>query len=252
MTTIATYGATYLPGLNKVSKMRADANGYYRTVVGGFDMRSTKGELYHLTESVKALFAKGSILRRRVDNGVCRGEEMHPTISNLSHADAIKRLLTIELSKVSHHMRDFSLEAKKDHSGNDVVLVYASVKPSGPCGASLEASLQNREENVAFSIRSFSNPGIKNGVPGTIVTDILTYDQVPEAGIELATQFDSVSLESIVDPIHFTSKDFDDAISATDGVSSESDNGIITMVRDNVLGGWEQVQIVKVGRSINW
>lgn len=240
---IAQYSCVSLPGLNKVGLMKPDANGYYRTVVGGFNLSNHVGKMYLLTDSVKRMFEPGGIVRRRLDAGLLRGELGHPDIRAMPLTQALQRLAQIDPARVSHHFKSLELVAKKDHKGRDVVLVYAMVKPSGPYGPSLLASLDNPEENVTFSVRSFSKNGVDRGRMGTIVTDVLTYDYVTEPGISVASQFDMVSLENL----SFTTNDLSKAISnqGLNGSSVEGDSiSTLTMIRDNL--GWNKVEILNL------
>lgn len=249
MGNIATYSCTSVPGLNKVEKMRADASGYYRVVLGGFNIANQAGVYYPLTDSVKALYAKGGIIRRRLDSGMCKGEYDHPSLNGLTHEQAIHRLSIIDPTLVSHHIKSIELVEKKDANGKDIILAYGMVKPSGPYGDALTASLNNDEENVAFSIRSFCKVSMWQGKVAKVVTDAMTYDHVTEPGIKLANQFDTVSLESIIKDINFTEKDFDKAIQEYRHIGLESDASTISMIRDNQ--GWHKVQVQKIS-ALDW
>ena len=240
---IASYGATSLPGLNKMDKIKPDSAGYRNIVLGGFNLENSSGVPYPLTDSVRSLFAVGGIVRRRLDKGLCRGEYAHPDISNMSNSEAIRRLARIDENQVSHHIRAINLEAHKDDKGNDVVLTIGSVKPCGPKGPFLKESLDNPEENVAFSIRSFTTPAMYRGKLARIVTDAITYDYVNEGGILAANKFTTASLEELLEQRIFSEEDFDNAIEELHNVALEEESTSIAMIKSNL--GWQKIQVVK-------
>lgn len=249
MGNIATYSCMSVPGLNKVEKMRSDKNGYYRVVLGGFNLCNQQGVPYPLTDSVKALFDVGGVVRRRLDSGMCKGEYDHPKLDGLNHEQALRRLSIIEPTMVSHHIKSIDLVEKKDHNGQDIVLAYGMVKPTGPYGDALKASMDNDEENVAFSIRCFCKVTMWKGKAAKLVTDAMTYDHVSEPGIKLANQFDTVSLESLIPDLSFTEKDFDGAIQVYKNIGLESNANTLTMVKDSL--GWHKVQVKNLS-SLDW
>lgn len=246
--TIGNYSAMYIPGLNKVAKMQPDDAGYYRCILGGFNLANQSGLRYPFSSGIKAMFDTGGIVRRRLDTGQLRGEYMHPDLEGMGLEQIMRRLALIELKLVSHHFRDIQLERKKDEHNREVILAYGSVKPSGPYGNSLEESLSNLEENVAFSVRSFSKPGLDQGRRARLITDVLTYDAVSEGGIKLANQYDTANLESIAD-IPFGAVDINNAIRGAPGVGLESSGQELKMVRDHL--GWNKVEVTSLS-FLDW
>jgi len=150
MSKVASYGCVSIPGLNQVKKMKVDANGYYECILGGFNTENQSGLHYPLTPSVKALYAKGGIVRRRLDEGLCRGEYDHPSLEGLNNGQIMNRLAIIQPDRVSHHIKSIDLVERKDATGRKVVLAMGLVKPAGPFAAPLRASLENLDENVAL------------------------------------------------------------------------------------------------------
>lgn len=245
MNRIASYSCVSTPGVNQVSKMQPDEDGYYKCIVGAFNCENSSGIPYPLTESVRSLFAEGGIVRRRLDKGVCRGEYAHPDINNMQPPDIIRRLAKIDENQVSHHIRSIELVSGKNEYNRDIVLSVASLRPCGPKGPFLKESLDNPHENVAFSIRSFTRPMMMGGKMARIVTDAITYDYVNEGGILPATQFNTaISLEELVEDIFFTEEDFDMAVLQTHTQGLEAEESTISMIRTAL--GWQQVQTVNV------
>ena len=247
---IASYNCISLPGLNKVEKMKCDSNGYYRIVLGGFNLTNQSGVYYPLTDGVKALFATGGVVRRRLDTGQCKGEYDHPKLDGLSHEQIIHRLSIIEPTMVSHHIKSIELVPKKNEHGKEIIVAYGMVKPAGPYADALRTSLDNTEENVAFSIRCFCKVAMYEGRIAKIVTDAMTYDHVSEPGIKLANQFDTVSLESLGKELNFTEMDFDNAIKTySNTMGMESDAQTISMIKDHQ--GWHKTIVSNIS-SLDW
>ena len=249
MAAIASYNCMCLPGVNSIEKMKADDNGYYRTILGGFNLNNAHGVYYPLTDVVKALFAPGGKVRKRLDEGICRGEYDHPKLDGMKFEDILYRLTIIEPTMISHHIKSMELVPIKDHKGNDIVAVYGMVRPSGPYGPTLKESMDNREENVTFSVRAFNTVAMVNGKLNKLVNDIITYDHVSEQGIKIANKFDSVTLEKFERDLRFTENDFNKVIDKYESVSMEGSNSLITMVKDSY--GWNKIQVVKTS-SLNW
>ncbi len=250
MANIASYNCMAFPGANAVEKMKADENGYYRIILGAFNVDNAHGVGYPLTERVKALFQPGGIVRRRLDNGICRGEYDHPKISGMKFEEIMYRLSIIDPMFISHHIKSMELKPIKDHNKKEIVAVYGMVKPCGPYGDPLQKSMENREENVTFSVRAFNSVAIIGGKLNKLVEDIVTYDHVSEQGIKAANKYDSVVLEKFDKDITFTKMDCDNAIKHCNEISLESNQiETLTMIRDSF--GWNKVEVVPL-RSIHW
>ncbi len=101
--------------------------------------------------------------------------------------------------------------------------------------------MDNPDENVAFSIRSLVNVVVEQGKIIRRLKALFTYDKVIEPGIKIATQFDTVGLESITDTIIFTADDLDEAIELySNEIGNEESKESLIMVRDEM--GWQRVK----------
>jgi len=242
--TVAHYSSTAMPGLNKANKMKPNAAGYYKCILGGFNIDNRQGEHYPLTDRVKKMFDQGGTFKRRIDEGNLRGERDHPKLSGMSKREALNRLAIIDPDRVSHHIMSAELVDTKDEHGNQIVLVSGMIRPSGAMGDSLRESLATPEENVAFSVRSFVDLNMRNGQLNKSVTSLLTYDHVMEGGIKTANQFDTVSMESLI----FTQADMMAAMSDTTNIGLESNSNLL-MVKSDL--GWSKVKAVNLA-SLDW
>lgn len=241
---------------SKKNKLKQDDNGYYEIVLGAFNIYNSEGKYYPLLESVSEMFSPGGSFRRRLDNGACRSELGHPAMEDgQSIQSFIQRVLKIEPTKVCAHIASVTLNETKDEDGKPIVLTIGRVKPSGPYADALKASLENVEENVAFSIRSLAADKQVRGRIEKHVSNIITYDAVVEPGIHLATKYATPSLEELAKEIAFTDVDLRlIANKRNEGVSLESASEAKRILTDL---GWVKAEIINpdnlpMPRFLDW
>ena len=247
---LASYGAVALPASNKMDKLKPDSTGYYKMVLGAFDVFNNKGEFYPLVPTVKALFQPGGMVRRRLDNRLFGGELGHPDMTGFKdRKSALNRVSYIDPTRKCVHIKQIDLVEHKDENGKNIVLSVGMIKPSGPYGASHKEQLDNPEENVAYSVRSFTKaargPG---GTKSKIIIDIPAYDNVTEGGISHATQYMVTSLEHF-EEINFNEKDIEDALDLSTVPGFEHDITSLRMVK--TFMGWQKIEIFNTG-VLNW
>lgn len=221
------YGCTALVGTNKTGKLSPDSDGYYELVLGGLDCYNSGGAFYPLS-TARALFEASSTLMRRIESGACRGEYGHPKKDpSQSMTSFLQRVSTIYEDNVCCHFKDVRIEqnAVKDKDGNRVVAVVGRVKPSGPKGEFLRASLESKDENVCFSVRSLTDDRVEGGRLVKNIRSIITWDYVNEPGIAVAKKWHAPSLESF-DEASFSRQMVENLGEATQGVGMESVNEI--------------------------
>lgn len=246
------YTCTLVHGTGKIGKLKTDEKGYSECTLGAFNVYNGSGQYYPLLDSVKEMFAEGGSLRRRLDRGLCRGELDHPSPQpGQPVMDFIKRVLSIQSDRVSHHIASVRLDEARDDKGNLIVLATGRVKPSGPYANVLEQSLNNTEENVAFSIRSLADEKNINSRTEKHVTMIVTWDYVNEPGIAVANKYQTPTMESLGNNILIT-EDMLNRIASDriEGVTLESATNA-TMVLTEL--GWQKVQVINPKHSyLNW
>ena len=178
-----------------------DSNGYYKVTLGAFNTFNSSGSFY-LADGVRDLIEnKSSILHKRLTKGYLNGEMGHPAfVPGMTRDQFFTRNLYIDQSNVSHHIKEIILTPTNIDSGmpgkGNVLRVDGWIKPAGPHGELLKQALDNPDQNVAFSIRSFTEDSISNGRTIKKLLNIITWDWVLEPGIKLANQWDTISLES--------------------------------------------------------
>lgn len=193
------FACTSLIGQNKVGNLKKDENGYYEVIVGALNVFNSAGQFY-VFEQAKQLFEESGQLMRRVKRGVLKGEYGHPKREvGMSNDAFANRCLTINEHLMCCHHKEITLDFNrvKDEKGNPVIAIIAKTIPSGPYGHVLEKSLENKDENVCFSIRAFTDDYFRNGVTERVLRTIVTWDYVNEPGIAHAEKFKAPSLEEL-------------------------------------------------------
>ena len=223
------YQPTILVGLNKKGVIKCDPDGYYDMLVGAFDAFNSAGAYYTMA-SAKENFDASSDFQRRISSGALYGEKGHPVHNNTYTRESwMRRVLTLDQSNLSHHIREVHLDNTtfKNKDGSPMVAVYARIKPIVD---QLAASLENPNENTAFSIRSITQDHVcpRTGILIKEMRFIVTYDWVIEPGIHIATKYHNPSLESH-SASHWTNEDVDNAIrEARDIYGGFEDNSLIS------------------------
>ena len=182
--------------------LKKDDKGYYYVTLGALNVFNSANEFYILDKSVEDLFTKdSSVLMRRLKAGYLKGEVGHPKLEQgMTREQFFARNMRIDERNVCVHIRDIILEETDIDSGfgdgSKVVTVSGWVKPSGPHAEALERDLENPDVNVAFSIRSFTNNRLQNGVVVKRIGQVITWDWVTEPGIASANKWTKLGIES--------------------------------------------------------
>lgn len=192
-----TLSCTMLNGTGKVGDITPLDDGYYKVVVGAYNAFNSQGMFYDIN-SVKHFFGETSPLMRQISKGVLIGEWKHPErSSDMSDNDYIARLRVCDIDRESHTFRNITLEPGRDERGRPVYLVVAELKPSGPYGSYLKEKLENKHQNVYFSVRSLTMDDLMRGIKYT--RELITWDCVGEGGIYVANKYMSPGIESFVE-----------------------------------------------------
>ena len=159
------FTSTRLVGTGKKGIIKPDETGYYTFPMGGLNAFNSAGEYYTLEGAVE-LFRESSILMRRMDKGYLKSELGHPKkIPGMSDDQYLERIMTIEETNVVAHIKELWLDhdfgIKNPQFKNPaLVAIMGKIRPSGPHGPALEASIQNPCENVGFSIQTTAFRGL--------------------------------------------------------------------------------------------
>jgi len=182
--------------------LEKDDNGYYKVTLGALNMFNSAGEFYTINGVRDMFINKSSSLQRRIKNGFLKSEVGHPNLQpGMSKEQFFNRNLRIEETNTCMHIRDLILvdtnESSGGPDGSNIILVQGWVKPSGPKGDFLQKALDNPDENVAFSVRSFTKNSVVKGVVVKQIVQLITYDYVTEPGISVATKWKKLGIESM-------------------------------------------------------
>ncbi len=192
-----------LAGVNKVGNLKKDDNGYFTVVIGALGMYNSAGHFYEV-EKARELFESSSSLMRRVSRGSLRGEYGHPRLEpGMTENDFANRIMSIWESNTCCQFKEIWLdfESVKDENGKPVIAIMAKVIPSGPHGPVLEKQLNNKDENVCFSIRAFTDDYTEAGIRHRILKTVVTFDYVNEPGMSVANKYKSPALESMFESV---------------------------------------------------
>lgn len=193
---------------NANKTLEKDEHGYYKVCLGGLNTHNSAGA-YYVADGVKELVSNpSSLVYRRLKSGYLNGEMGHPSfVPGMTKTDFILRNMKIDQSNISHHIKE--IEFLPDSKSN-MIKIMGWVKPAGPHGEILRQALDNPDQNVAFSIRSFTDDTMQAGKLIKKIREIITWDWVVEPGIKEANAWDTLSMESL-DLFHITLKDIKDA-----------------------------------------
>lgn len=220
----AFFSCSTLAGTGKKGKLTKDSNGYYTMPIGGLNVFNSIGD-YYTYEDAKQLFASSSVFMRRVKSGALKGEYGHPKpVAGQSYEAFAERVLSIEEKNICTHFSEIWLDFEnvKDGNGKPVIAIMAKLAPSGPMGAAIERSLENPNEDVCYSIRSFTKDTYVGGVKHRALAEIVTWDYVNEPGINFARKYKAPALESMHEQA-FSQKELLRAIKHMDsGIGMES------------------------------
>lgn len=188
--------------LNKT--LEKDASGYYKICLGAINSFNKKGEFYLADGFEDILTNPSSPLAIKLKEKNLVGEANHPAIkSNMSKQDFMERVLRIELNNTSHHIKSVFTQPTNISCGipgkGNIIAVMGWVKPIGHLGKTLQDALDNPEQNVCFSVRSFTNDERIGGVTYKKFATIVTWDWVVSPGIKVANKLDTFGMESFND-----------------------------------------------------
>lgn len=191
------YACTALVGTNKGGVLKPDENGYYRMILGAFNIYNSAG-LWYNYETSKHIFEKSSSFMRRMSSGNLYSEEDHPQWIEGTPLDTyVARIKRIDPKNVCAHIRDIDVfPGDMNADGTQVMLIYGSVKPDRERGKFLKAALDNPDQNVCFSLRALCDDAYINGRVERTITEFITFDWVVEPGLNVAHKYNAPGLES--------------------------------------------------------
>lgn len=191
------YACTALVGTNKKGVLKPDENGYYRLILGAFNIYNSAG-LWYCWETSKAVFEESTSFMRQMRAGNLYSEEDHPQmLPGMTYDQYVARIKKIEPKNICATIRDIEVvPGEMNSDGTQVMLIYGSVKPDRERGQYLKAALDNPDQNVCFSLRTLCDDRYINGRIERTVTEFVTFDWVVECGLPVAHKYNAPGLES--------------------------------------------------------
>lgn len=183
-----------------------DEDGYYTFPVGSLNAFNSQGS-YYVSTGVRELFEQSSVFMRRIANGNLKGEMGHPKMTpGMTMQQYMERAMVVEEKNVCCHFKEVWLDEDfgrnhPEYKNPKMIAIMAKLKPAGPMGPALQASIDNPHENVCFSIRCLTRDYLERGQRYKVIEQIVNFDNVTEPGIATATKWSSPTLETIYDEV---------------------------------------------------
>jgi len=195
------YQCNVLQGINKVGDLKKLDNGYHEVRLGALGAFNSAGWLYSEAEGRRLLEGSGGLMRM-VETARLRGECGHPRFQQgMSQLTWFGRVNDIFEPNTCYHIRRLMLDPGVDEKGRPVTMILGEVKSSGKESAWFDRQLENKDEDVCFSIRSFTEDKVVQGVKTKYLKKIVTWDTVNEPGLAKSSKYGTTSLESLADSI---------------------------------------------------
>ena len=217
-----------------------DKDGYFTDVPVAVLGTTTRNKTSYDTKSViDNIKGPDSTFHIRLTEGTLYGEHGHPFV-DLNTRMGMQRLMSLEASKESHHIRSVKVK-RVDDLGIDLVLI--DTKGSGPYGKYHDEAMLDPSRNIAYSLRGLSKGKLdkRTGVMNKELVSLVTFDSnVPSGGFKEASKRYMSSTENL----SYYSEDVVDQIIIPD------DYGIIREVALETFTDTELNDILKkIGRA---
>lgn len=203
------FGATKLAPTGKTGILVPDEYGYYTVILGALNTFNSAGDWY-TSKGAEDLFKSSSTFMRQIAKGVLHSEHGHPVReTGMGDRQFLTRVNIVREDRISSHIADVWLDfdytknfperaaaATRRLPGEGVLIPIAGkVKPTGPYEKPVKDGLDNPKQNIAYSIRAFTEDFVERGQNIRVLDSIITWDSVVEPGINIATKWDSPALE---------------------------------------------------------
>jgi hypothetical protein len=185
-------------------KLRIADDGSYEIIAGAYNVHNYAGEFYRLTDGVRELFSHEGQYSTKVYMGRGKSEYFHPDYSVFKTEKEVRDRANIIMDErvcgiiTKVRLVDAGFSERGLNQPN-IHYVVINIKPDGPFGSRLEASLNDPTHDSAFSVRAWYDEA-RNQYNHEVVkihTHIIGYDFVEDRqGVPVANKSTSLSLES--------------------------------------------------------
>lgn len=196
MSAFATYSAAVLPSPGKKGILKRLDNKYSEVLIGAVGAAGNGGWIYDERTAIDYMNNNPEFLSMMANRRM-RSEWGHPVRApGLSDPEWFERVCTMLESNWSSHIRKIHLTADllKDEKGRAVIGIIGEVTPCGPHAVSFERIMDNPDEDLNYSIRSFAKRCFSSYRKH--ITRIVTFDSVFNPGIAMISKFNTPSMES--------------------------------------------------------
>ena len=175
----------------KLKALRPDENGYYDVCLAMLDATSRNRAYYDVDSLVHEITSADTIFNMMLTQGNLRGEYGHPQANS-----DLARIEEIREDRVSHHIYKLWTGERMENG----VPLFGKVKPTGPFGHLVEASLLNPKENTTFSLRCLmtQRPDPAQNRMYRTVKRLVTFDYVNMPGYAEASKWYSPATENFM------------------------------------------------------
>ena len=262
--TSAVAGNTTILINSKKGRLKADSDGYYPMLLGGFNLTTRSGIRYEAGGAMREL-APGSPLQRRIERKQLWGENGHPRAYGMSLTEHLQRLrdLVEERYCIHHKKPAIQQQSTKDEFGNNVILLYGAVKPDGELKQVALSEYEDLNMNPAVSVRTISKQSFGIGYISRDVKELVTWDHVGENGVDGCSKMEQAGCESyseggiymgddepftVLTPLMLEALELQERMRIRDGVESNGTRPV-SMLRTAL--GWERAEILNIP-SMSW
>lgn len=175
------------PG-NGRHRFKKDEGGFYKGVPIAAIGVSTRNNSYYDVESfVSHLQNPETPFNMMLKSRQLYGELGHPKIFDLDHNTAIARIRDVDEKNTSHMFKSIYVGPSLESGGR---IVYADLKPVylDGAGGRVKESLDDPEQNTAFSIRTLTSNTQKGNISYRKMLQFITADFVNTPGFAEATK----------------------------------------------------------------
>lgn len=213
------------PGNGRVRFEKDDGGFYVGVPISALGVSTRNNSYYDVDSFVRHLNDPNTQFNMLLKSRQLYGEYGHPDILGMEDNLAIARIRTVLEKETSHLFKKIYTGPKLESGGR---IVYADLKPCRKHGDDVRESLDDPEQNTAFSIRSLTHNSQKGSISYRKMIQFITADFVNAPGFAEASKgYAHIGTESFkggsaTDLVKVEKLISNDGLSIIDGISTES------------------------------
>lgn len=197
MSHLISYSALELPNPGKKGILKKLDNDYFEIILGAWGTTGNGGWIYDEQAAINYMNQDSQWLQAIRDQQL-RSEWGHPVRQpGMTDQEWFQRIHTILESNWSSHIRKIHLSTNTvtDKKGRKVIAVIGEVTPSGKHADAFRRQLENPDEDVSYSVRSFARKCFRTH--RKFINKIINFDSVGTPGIGVASKRYTPSMEAM-------------------------------------------------------